>query len=63
METYQAQLTQINYLSARIGEVEGYLARNSKTRPELLSIEQDTGYQVIKKTISEKTTAFEIAKN
>lgn len=62
-QTYQKQLTDILNLTTRIGEIEGYIARSSKTRPELLSIEQDLGWQGIKKTIADKETAFAILKS
>jgi polysaccharide biosynthesis transport protein len=61
-QMYQKQLTEITNLTTRIGEIEGYMARNSKTRPELLSIEQDLGWQGIKKTIADKEAAFAILK-
>lgn len=61
-QMYQKQLTEITNLTTRIGEIEGYMARSSKTRPELLSIEQDLGWQGIKKTIADKEAAFAILK-
>jgi polysaccharide biosynthesis transport protein len=62
-QTYQKQLTEINYLSTRIGEIEGYLARNKPTRNGLLSIEQDEGYRGIERTIAEKEAAFTVLKS
>ena len=63
-QTYQKQLSEIGYLSTRIGEIEGYLAsgKNSKTRSELLDVEQDEGWLSVQRTIAEKESVLDAAK-
>ena len=63
-QTYQKQISEINYLTTRIAEIEGFLAsgKNSKTRPALLSIEQDTGWQSIQRTLADKEAVLAAVK-
>lgn len=63
-QTYQKQVSEINYLTTRIAEIEGFLAsgKNSKTRPALLSVEQDTGWQSIQRTLADKEAVLAAVK-
>jgi capsular exopolysaccharide synthesis family protein len=60
--TYQGQLSQINYLTTRIGEIEGYLAKNKNIKSGLIGIEQDPGWESIKRNIADKESAIAAAK-
>lgn len=62
-QLYQKQVTEINYLTTRIGEIEGYLSRNQGTRKGMLSIQQDEGFRGIERTIAEKEAAFNVLKS
>jgi polysaccharide biosynthesis transport protein len=63
-QTYQKQVSEINYLTTRIAEIEGFLAsgKNSKTRPALLSVEQDIGWQSIQRTLADKEAVLAAVK-
>lgn len=63
-ETYQGQLSQINYLTTRIAQIDGFLnsGKNSKTRLGLLNIEQDEGWQSLQRTLADKESVLAAAK-
>ncbi len=63
-QLYQKQLSEINYLTTRIGEIVGYMNRQKKERlrPGLLGIEQDPNWESIQKTIADKEAIMAAAK-
>ncbi|WP_395145245.1 polysaccharide biosynthesis tyrosine autokinase [Armatimonas sp.] len=63
-QTYQKQLSEINYLTTRIGEIVGYMSRQKKERlrPGLLGIEQDPNWESIQRTIADKEAIMAAAK-
>lgn len=63
-QIYQKQLSEINYLTTRIGEIVGYMERQKKERlrPGLLGIEQDPNWEGIQRTIADKEAVMAAAK-